>query len=95
MKLIPAAWAIGLNPADKESFHKALLGSNIVVDRLKEILNEKQQSVYDDMIADENFDKPEWAIRHASHLGKLQTLSEILRLFDFPDAPDHGAESFK
>lgn len=71
------------NPKDKESFKKSLLGSKIVLDRLKEICYNKINSGEKASVMD--YDNPSWAYRQAHLNGYLQAYREISELCKVSD----------
>lgn len=90
MRTAPLIWTNGLDADQKEKFLQALFGSNIVVERLKEILVEQYESIERSETSDEHFRTPEWATRQAYFLGKKKQLKILLDLFNFPEVPDRG-----
>lgn len=63
-----------------EQTKKALMNSTLISRRLTRILDEMIQSCYRD---DEDFDKPNWELKHVSNISRRKTLKEIKTLLQF------------
>ena len=90
MRQVPNQWVRDLNPEDKEAFLKILLGPNVILEKLVKILKEQLASLRDLELTDSHFTSPEWATRQAFFSGQIKQLRDILRLLEFPEAPDQG-----
>lgn len=63
------------NAEEQEQFKKNVLGSKIVLDKLKEIVYTKGKSRESTTVKD--YDSPSWAYRQADAVGYQRALDEI------------------
>lgn len=72
-------WYSHLKTVDEqEEFKKNVLGSKIVLDKLKEIVYNKSKSQEKSTTAD--YDSPSWAYRQADKVGYSRALEEIMSI---------------
>jgi uncharacterized protein (DUF1015 family) len=80
---IPSKWIIGLEPEKAKDFTEILSHSNILVDRIKDILKQTLLSLEDAEENEKNFLAPEYMVRQAYILGRKKEVKQLLKLFDF------------
>ena len=76
-------------PKDREDFNKYVLGSKALLNRLSEILEEKEQSLDYSETALETYDHNNWPYRQAHKNGYRSAIRSIKHLID----PDHFKEN--
>jgi hypothetical protein len=72
----------------RESFAKAVINAlrtDVVISRLREIIQSKSDAVDVDTTSDKQFDTPAWAFWRANVDGKKTAYNEILKLLETPD----------
>lgn len=69
------------DPKDRENFKQMVLGSNKVLDRLREICYNSVNS--DDKIKETDYDSPSWSHKQAHKNGKIEAYREIIALLKF------------
>lgn len=84
MSNISLEWVKSL-PTEKEKkdFEKILRNSLLVLNRLYEILNEKQISIDKQTINPKDFDNPNWAYKQAYKCGQKSILQDLKDLLNF------------
>lgn len=68
------------SPQDREEFRKSLRLSAPILERVVEILDERERSLDTTEFAMDTFDNPSWAYLQASIIGRRSELREIKRL---------------
>ena len=74
------------HPKDKEEFEKYVLGSRALLNRLKDILKEKETALDRSEASLEAYDKPNWRERQAHKNGYRSCLYNIRTLIDLERA---------
>jgi hypothetical protein len=75
---VQAQWFNNLPKAEQEDFKKIVLGSQKVLDRLKEIC---YNTIQNGVVSKEtDYDCPSWAYKQADKAGYLRAYNEILQL---------------
>lgn len=70
------------NPDEKAAFERTVEGSKPALDRLKTLLDEKEQILNQSEMSFETFDKPNWDYRQAYQNGFRACLHGIRKLVD-------------
>jgi len=64
------------NPEDQKNFKKSVIGSKIVLDKLKEVCYTKIKNGESSNVSD--YDSPSWALRQADKVGYARALTEMI-----------------
>ena len=70
MKFKQTWFSKGQSEQQKKEFRSKLLGSEPVLERLKEILEEKLVASYHNQRSSTNYDDPNWALKQADFIGR-------------------------
>jgi len=70
------------DPKEKAEFERTIQGSKIALDRLKVLLDEKEQVLNQSEMSFDTFDKPNWDYRQAYQNGFRACLNGIRKLVD-------------
>lgn len=83
-KAIALEWVKSL-PTEKErkDFEKVLRNSLLVLNRLYEILDERQRNLDNQEINPKDFDTPNWPYKQAYRSGQKSVLKDLKDLFNF------------
>lgn len=76
-------WLGSLKGQDREDFKNSVLASQIVLDKLREIVYNMHKKDNNSKLVD--YDCPSWSHRQAHTNGRLEALSQILELLEFKD----------
>lgn len=70
---------------ERKDFEKLLRNSLIVLNRLYEILTERQEALERQTLNPKDFDTPNWAYKQAFLAGQKSTIQDLKDLFKFYD----------
>jgi len=79
-------WFKNIPSSDKtkrEEMEKTVRNSTIVLQRLQDIIKERDSILVSSMKKEHNFESPVWAHNQAYNLGKLAVYEELLQLLGF------------
>lgn len=68
--------------SDKEEFTKAIYGSKRILNRLRDLLQEEENSLEASELSAASFDKPNWAYKQAYKNGYRSCLNVLKKLID-------------
>lgn len=71
------------SPLEKKSLEDTIYNSTLVLNRLKDILEEKERALLTKAHSSSSFQSPSWAFEQAYTNGKLQELTELKQLLTF------------
>jgi len=74
-------WFINLPKDQQEGFKKQVLSSKDVLERLRQILEDKQTEV----VLSTDYDNPSWAYKQADRNGYDRALTEVINLVTMKD----------
>lgn len=82
---LPITWTshITNNPKEKESLENTIRSSTTIVNRLKDIIEEKERSLYKASILPSSYREPSWEALRAHTDGRLFELNELKQLLTF------------
>lgn len=81
MSNLNTVWTKGLSADRKENLEKLIRNSNIVLSRLKEIVEEDLESLQ--KVNESDYESQNWAYRQAHVNGKQDYARQMLRLLSF------------
>lgn len=86
MKNLPVAWTKHLkSQKEREDFEKVVRNSTLVLSRLKEILEERLDTIDRMELSHEAYENPAWAYKQAFWNGDRKGLTRALELLEFMD----------
>jgi hypothetical protein len=86
MSNLSIAWTKHLPPGkSKEDFEKIIRNSVMVMSRLRDIINEKEQELSRSETTEKDFETPSWAYKQAYRNGQRATLRDLKSLLQFLD----------
>jgi HEAT repeat protein len=74
------AWYKTLSTEDREKFKTQLFGSQEVLDRLIEILQDKYDESLSLSESKDRYGEPNWALEQADHIGQRRVIQNIIEL---------------
>lgn len=92
------AWTSHLkDPKDKQEFEKTVQGSRRVLNRLKDILEEREKELNNSELDPNTYEEASWAYRQADINGSKRTLNSLRKLVDLDQQqyPDLGNKETK
>lgn len=87
MLRINSAWTQGLPPAEKKEVEELVRGSTILLDRLRKILYNMQESKESTVLVD--YDSPSWSHKQAHLNGQLDMLRQLQKILTVQERDDH------
>ncbi len=75
-------WTQGLSDKDKEDMERLVKGSNIVLNRLEDIIKGFDTETSSVSVKETEFDSPNWAYKQAYRAGKRSAYNQIIKLLD-------------
>lgn len=70
------------DPEEKARFENQVISSKQVLDRLKELIKEKETQLQSQEIDPNGFDNPNWGLRQASLVGSKTSLAWVYKLIN-------------
>ena len=83
MKPLKLDWTKNLPPERKQGFEDALRNSTLVIDRLRQIMNEWEQSLLAEETTKDQYSSPSWAMLQAHRNGSREIIKKVRDLTDF------------
>lgn len=82
MKRVKSSWFNGLDERKAGEVKASLLASEVVMKRLKVMLEKRIEESYQAQRSNSNYNDPNWPLKQADYIGTQRTLKEILDLID-------------
>lgn len=75
-------WIKDLSDDERKEFKESRLASQLVLTKLKALLEEELEQSIKETSSEKNYEKPSWAFLQAHKLGEQEALRKVIKLLE-------------